>query len=133
MKFSSNCNFLMLSRCSCLPASLYTRPAVATQLTASERPIVACSLDRQNITERLQWTQRNFSSTSCSHTRSADASLQPYDILDPTVLANHQSQLATRVGINALSENGRVKLVCRVICTCQYAFAHGYFCIAYNR
>jgi hypothetical protein len=46
---------------------------------------------------------------------STRARSQPDYILDPAILANHKSQLATRFGIDALSENFCVELVCRVI------------------
>jgi hypothetical protein len=46
---------------------------------------------------------------------STKARSQPDYILDTTILANHQSQLAARFGINALSEDFCIKLICRII------------------
>jgi hypothetical protein len=40
---------------------------------------------------------------------------QSDDIFDPTILANYQSQLATRLRIDPVPENPCVKLVRRVI------------------
>jgi hypothetical protein len=41
------------------------------------------------------------------------------DILDPAILANYQSQLATRLRIDPVPEDFCVKLVCGIVCNGQ--------------